>query len=81
MSSSSNVSSDGRSAAPLSAFLAGGGFSALGDGRGIAQTLEEQDARDRAEGEAQERGPATTWPVGEMLQARHDVMHSRMFNT
>jgi urease accessory protein len=79
--SSSEASSDAIPAAPLSTFLPDGGFAAVGDDRGIAQTLEEQDARDRAEGEAQERGPATTWPVGEMLQARHDVMHSRMFNT
>lgn len=63
----------------------GGGFAAVGDDDGIAQTRAEQERRDRlddgAGGTAQERGPATTWPVGDMLQARHDVMHSRMFNT
>lgn len=25
--------------------------------------------------------PATTWPLGEILSARHDLLHSRMFNS
>ena len=25
--------------------------------------------------------PAVTWPLGEIVQARHDVLHSRMFNS
>jgi urease accessory protein len=26
-------------------------------------------------------GPATTWPMGEILAARHDLQHSRIFNS
>lgn len=26
-------------------------------------------------------GPATTWPLGEILAARHDLQHSRVFNS
>ncbi|KZS88160.1 hypothetical protein SISNIDRAFT_418522 [Sistotremastrum niveocremeum HHB9708] len=26
-------------------------------------------------------GPATTWPLGEILGARHDLLHSRIFNS
>lgn len=26
-------------------------------------------------------GPATTWPVGEIVQGRHDQLHSRLFNS
>lgn len=26
-------------------------------------------------------GPATTWPLGEILAARHDLQHSRIFNS
>jgi urease accessory protein len=25
--------------------------------------------------------PATTWPLGEILGARHDLQHSRIFNS
>lgn len=25
--------------------------------------------------------PAVTWPLGELTQARHDALHSRMFNS
>ena len=25
--------------------------------------------------------PATTWPLGEILAARHDLQHSRIFNS
>ena len=28
-----------------------------------------------------ERGAATTWPLGEILAARHDLQHSRIFNS
>jgi urease accessory protein len=28
-----------------------------------------------------ELGPATTWPLGEVLMARHDMQHSRIFNS
>lgn len=28
-----------------------------------------------------EVGPATTWPLGELLMARHDMQHSRIFNS
>ncbi|KAJ3783211.1 hypothetical protein GGU10DRAFT_405201, partial [Lentinula aff. detonsa] len=27
------------------------------------------------------RGPANTWPLGEILAARHDLQHSRIFNS
>jgi len=30
---------------------------------------------------ADERLPATTWPLGEILAARHDLLHSRIFNS
>jgi len=29
----------------------------------------------------EENGPATTWPLGEILGARHDLQHSRIFNS
>jgi urease accessory protein len=28
-----------------------------------------------------ELGPAATWPLGELLTARHDMQHSRIFNS
>ncbi|KAH9174608.1 hypothetical protein EDB89DRAFT_1951955 [Lactarius sanguifluus] len=31
--------------------------------------------------QADERLPATTWPLGEILAARHDLLHSRIFNS
>lgn len=27
------------------------------------------------------QGPATTWPLGEILATRHDLQHSRIFNS
>lgn len=27
------------------------------------------------------RGPAMTWPLGEILASRHDLQHSRIFNS
>lgn len=29
----------------------------------------------------EEDGPATTWPLGEILSARHDLQHSKIFNS
>ena len=31
--------------------------------------------------QADERLPATTWLLGEILAARHDLLHSRIFNS
>lgn len=31
--------------------------------------------------EDDEDGPATTWPLGEILAARHDQLHSKIFNS
>ncbi|KAM0753695.1 hypothetical protein T439DRAFT_161395 [Meredithblackwellia eburnea MCA 4105] len=31
--------------------------------------------------EDEEEGPATTWPLGEILAARHDQLHSKIFNS
>ncbi|KAG7097313.1 hypothetical protein E1B28_004674 [Marasmius oreades] len=31
--------------------------------------------------EQDEKGPATTWPLGEILATRHDLQHSRIFNS
>jgi urease accessory protein len=28
-----------------------------------------------------EVGPATTWPLGELLTGRHDLQHTRIFNS
>ena len=28
-----------------------------------------------------EQLPATTWPLGEIISARHDLLHSRIFNS
>ena len=28
-----------------------------------------------------EDGPANTWPLGELLATRHDLQHSRIFNS
>lgn len=36
-----------------------------------------RDVRDAPRASA----PAVTWPLGEILQGRHDVLHSRMFNS
>ena len=27
------------------------------------------------------QGPANTWPLGEILASRHDLQHSRIFNS
>jgi len=31
--------------------------------------------------DGEEDGPATTWPLGEILATRHDLQHSRIFNS
>lgn len=31
--------------------------------------------------EDEEDGPANTWPLGEILSARHDQLHSKIFNS
>ncbi len=28
-----------------------------------------------------ENGPAMTWPLGELLMGRHDMQHTRIFNS
>lgn len=44
------------------------------DSRRSGQSAAEADLDD-------EDGPATTWPLGEILAARHDQLHSRIFNS
>lgn len=39
---------------------------------GIFADMHHNDADDR---------PATTWPLGEILAVRHDLQHSRIFNS
>ncbi|KAH9943224.1 uncharacterized protein BXZ73DRAFT_40643 [Epithele typhae] len=38
-------------------------------------------ADQQGEDEDTVRGPAMTWPLGEILAARHDLQHSRIFNS
>ncbi|PWN25566.1 hypothetical protein BDZ90DRAFT_223067 [Jaminaea rosea] len=38
-----------------------------------------QEEEDR--GERDFRAPANTWPLGDIVQARHDVLHTRLFNS
>ncbi|KAJ7490289.1 UreF-domain-containing protein [Mycena galericulata] len=38
-------------------------------------------APDKAEWDDTQNGPANTWPLGEILAARHDLQHSRIFNS
>lgn len=33
------------------------------------------------EEEEDEEGPSNTWPLGEILTARHDQLHSKIFNS
>lgn len=42
---------------------------------------EEQEVEHSDEDDEDEQGPATTWPLGEILAARHDQLHSRIFNS
>lgn len=37
--------------------------------------------KDTSGGSACVDGPANTWPLGEILAARHDLQHSRIFNS
>lgn len=61
----------------------------LNDNEGSATTglLDDGDrSRQKEEGfwdwtKEAELGPATTWPLGELLMARHDMQHSRIFNS
>ena len=42
-----------------------------------------QDSIDGKDGEISDdwNGAASTWPLGEILAARHDLLHSRVFNS
>lgn len=40
------------------------------------EASEDKDGFDRTT-----HGPANTWPLGEILAARHDQQHSRIFNS
>ena len=40
-------------------------------------TTDDEDPELPLEGD----GPACTWPLGEILAARHDLQHSRIFNS
>ena len=52
------------------------------DALGSTSHLVSGALRDRLDLEcADERLPATTWPLGEILAARHDLLHSRIFNS
>lgn len=42
-------------------------------------TAEEEEMEEDYEGN--KGGPRAVWPLGEILQGRHDFMHSRLFNT
>lgn len=46
--------------------------------RGSVPVPQEEEDWDRLESEGL---PATTWPLGEILAARHDLQHSRIFNS
>lgn len=43
-------------------------------------TIDYDDEMDEQEG-GKARGSATTWPLGEILAARHDQLHSKIFNS
>lgn len=47
----------------------------------ISGALREEGDSELALALADERLPATTWPLGEILAARHDLLHSRIFNS
>lgn len=64
--------------AELKLYHARPGMGGVSLSHGIPRT--QQDA-DRLEEDERENGPMNCWPLGEILQGRHDVMHSRMFNT
>ncbi|CDZ98690.1 Urease accessory protein UreF [Phaffia rhodozyma] len=64
--------------AELALYRASPGMGGVRSSEGIPRTQEEAEKADEQESEA---GPMNCWPLGEILQGRHDVMHSRMFNT
>ncbi|PWN42005.1 hypothetical protein IE81DRAFT_324005 [Ceraceosorus guamensis] len=41
----------------------------------------QEDEGSHDAGQTRASAPAVTWPLGEILQGRHDVLHSRMFNS
>ncbi|CEH17199.1 Urease accessory protein UreF [Ceraceosorus bombacis] len=41
----------------------------------------QEDEGSHDAGQTGASAPAVTWPLGEILQGRHDVLHSRMFNS
>ncbi|KAH9983566.1 UreF-domain-containing protein [Russula compacta] len=47
----------------------------------VSGALQDQDDAEVYLEHADERLPATTWPLGEILSARHDLLHSRIFNS
>jgi len=49
----------------------------LGHVKGIRTCSGEEITPD----EGAHNGPATTWPLGEILASRHDLQHSRIFNS
>lgn len=56
--------------------------------KSVLESVEERAEKVEKEGEGgwdwareAETGPATTWPLGEILAARHDMQHSRIFNS
>jgi urease accessory protein len=55
----------------------------LTTGLSINPTRAAEADRDRDEDAfaAADQMPATTWPLGEILAARHDLLHSRIFNS
>lgn len=71
-----------QSACALTGGQAGGEAVQRGD-RNVVQGKERRDGGEDAWAwqEEAESGPATTWPLGELLMARHDLQHSRIFNS
>lgn len=54
--------------------------------RSRSRETEHEDKEEEQEGfwdwtRTAEMGPATTWPLGETLMGRHDMQHSRIFNS
>lgn len=74
--------------------IEGAGFKDVGT-NGAAESGGEQDGGDwwdddpawkgisdaEGSGTGDERGPATTWPLGEIVASRHDQLFSRVFNS
>lgn len=51
-----------------------------GQGQGQEEGKEEED-EEADIWAASSNGPANTWPLGEIVAARHDLLHSRIFNS